>query len=64
MKLPTDFPKNYLIGYEDLDEMYNDYVTITNQMEFLKQYNGDVNYDVSISIGEFDYVLNVTIWKI
>ena len=64
MKLPTDYPRNYLIGYDDFEEMFRDYLTISDQMEFIKQYNGEIDYNISISAGDGDFIMNITLWKI
>lgn len=64
MKLPTDIPKNYLIDYDSLEELMGDYTTMSNQMEFIKQYYGTLDYDMGIEIGEFNYTLKITVWKI
>jgi len=64
LKLPTDYPRNYLIGYEDFEEMFNDYLHINKQMEVVKEYNDDLDYDISMSIGDMEYILNITLWKI
>lgn len=64
MKLSTEYPKHYVIGYESFDELMSDYNTITDQMNFIKEYKDNLNYDVSISVGDGDYMLSLTIWKI
>ena len=63
MRLSTDYPKNYMIGYDDFDELMSDYMKVSSQMEFIKRYTEKLDYEVGIDIGEKDYVLNVTIWK-
>lgn len=63
MKLSTEYPKHYVIGYDSFDELMFDYKTITDQMEFIKEYNEEFNYDASISVGADDYMLSLTIWK-
>lgn len=64
MKLPTDIPKNYLIDYDNLEDLMADYITMGNQMEFIKQYYGTLDYDIGIGIGDFNYTLKITVWKI
>jgi hypothetical protein len=61
--LSTEYPKHYVIGYECFDELMADYMTILDQMEFIREYKENLNYDVSISIGAEDYMLSLTIWK-
>ena len=63
MRLSTDYPKNYMIGYDDFDELMSDYMKVSSQMEFIKRYTEKLDYEVGIDVGEKDYVLNVTIWK-
>jgi len=60
----TDYPKHYMIGYEEFDELMSDYYTISNQLDFLQDYNEDIKYDLSLCIGGGDYMLKITIWKI
>ncbi len=61
--MSTEYPKHYVIGYESFDELMADYMTILDQMEFIREYKENLNYDVSISIGAEDYMLSLTIWK-
>ena len=60
----TEYPKHYSIDYDSLDELMKDYITVSAQLEFMEGYNSDLKSDVSISIGEYDYTINITIWKI
>jgi hypothetical protein len=53
-----------MIGYEEFDELMSDYYTISNQLDFLQDYNEDIKYDLSLCIGGGDYMLKITIWKI
>lgn len=60
----TDYPKHYSIDYYSFDELMRDYITVCAQLDFIHNYNDKLQSDVSISIGEFEYMLNITIWKI
>lgn len=63
MKSLTGSPNNYIISYEDFNELMDDYMTVTGQLEFIKSYTDKVDYEISINIGVDSYFLNVSVWK-
>lgn len=52
-----------MISYEDFNELMSDYMSVSSQMEFIKQYSGKLDYEVGIDVGEGEYILNITIWN-
>lgn len=59
----TNSPKHYYIEYNDFNDLYKDYIKLSNQMDTISEYNPDIKTQIDIIIGEHEYLLSVKIWK-
>lgn len=56
--------KYYIITYESLDDLMEDYMNLIEQFSNVEKVQGDVKTDVEINIGEDEYYLVISVWKI
>jgi len=56
--------KYYIITYESLDDLMEDYINLIEQFSNVEKVQEDVKTDVEINIGEDEYYLVISVWKI
>jgi hypothetical protein len=56
--------KYYIITYESLDDLMEDYMNLIEQFSNVEKVQEDVKTDVEINIGEDEYYLVISVWKI
>ena len=62
--LSNSSEKYYIITYESLDDLMEDYMNLIEQFSNVEKVQEDVKTDVEINIGEDEYYLVISVWKI